>query len=65
MRPILDMVLGKAKISRKFSLEICYGSFAILGLGFDNLFIYQGYDQIVFLLRIKKYRFFINPSFKS
>ena len=50
MRLILNTVLRKAYIYRKFLLNICYGSSKMLGLGFEDLFIHQGYDQIVFFL---------------
>jgi len=44
MRPILDMVLDKARISRRFLFDICYSSYSMLGLGFDNLYIHQECD---------------------
>ena len=42
MRPVLNTVCSKVKISRKFHLDLCYGLLGWLELGLDNLYVHQG-----------------------
>ena len=48
--PVLDAVCSKAKLSKKFPLDLCYGSSNWLDLRFDDLYIHQGYKKISFFI---------------
>jgi len=50
VKPLHEAVFPKARIYRKFLLNLRYGYKELLGLGLDNLFINQECEKLAFFL---------------